>query len=84
MNRIVGILFQSTRAIVAFKLRTVFCLISVAMGIASITIIVAATEGAYQKAFEMVERFGPDAIHGYRRHGRGESHRESGKDPYAG
>ncbi len=62
MNRIAGILFQSTRAIVAFKLRTVFCLISVAMGIASITIIVAATEGAYQKAFEMVERFGPDAI----------------------
>jgi putative ABC transport system permease protein len=50
------------RAIKAFKLRTIFCLISVALGIASITVIVAATEGAYQKAFEIVGRFGPDAL----------------------
>jgi putative ABC transport system permease protein len=35
---------------------------SVALGIASITVIVAATEGAYQKAFEIVDRFGPDAL----------------------
>lgn len=33
------------------KLRTFFCLISVALGIASITVIVATTEGAYKKAF---------------------------------
>jgi len=25
-------------------------------------VIVAATEGAYQKAYEIVERFGPDAL----------------------
>jgi putative ABC transport system permease protein len=62
MNQLVKILFQSFKAVLVFKLRTIFCLISVAMGIASITIIVAATEGAYQKAFEIVERFGPDAI----------------------
>lgn len=62
MDRILKITSQSVRAIRAFKLRTIFCLISVALGIASITVIVAATEGAYQKAYEIVERFGPDAL----------------------
>jgi len=62
MHRLLKITFQSIHAIWAFKLRTVFCLISVALGIASITVIVAATEGAYQKAFEIVGRFGPDAL----------------------
>lgn len=62
MNRLIKIISQSIRAVKAFKLRTLFCLISVALGIASITIIVAATEGAYKKAFEMVERFGPDSL----------------------
>jgi putative ABC transport system permease protein len=62
MDRILRITSQSVRAIKAFKLRTIFCLISVALGIASITVIVAATEGAYQKAYEIVGRFGPDAL----------------------
>lgn len=62
MDRILRITSQSVRAIRAFKLRTIFCLISVALGIASITVIVAATEGAYQKAYEIVGRFGPDAL----------------------
>lgn len=62
MDRILRIASQSIRSLGAFKLRTAFCIISVALGIASITIIVAATEGAYQKAFEIVERFGPDAL----------------------
>ena len=50
------------KAVMAYKLRTFFCLISVALGISSITVIVAATEGAYQRAFEMVDRFGPDSL----------------------
>lgn len=62
MDRIFRITSQSIRATKAFKLRTVFCLISIALGIASITVIVAATEGAYQKAYEIVERFGSDAL----------------------
>lgn len=53
---------QAAVAVRVFKLRTFFCLVSVALGISSITIIVAATEGAYQKAFEMVARFGPDSL----------------------
>ncbi|NLI82913.1 MAG: FtsX-like permease family protein [Deltaproteobacteria bacterium] len=49
-------------AVRAFKLRTLFCVVSVALGISSITIIVAATEGAFKKAFDMVALFGPDAL----------------------
>lgn len=62
MERTIHIIFQSLRAVRAYKLRTVFCLMSIALGIASITIIVAAVEGAYQKAFEMVARFGHDSL----------------------
>jgi putative ABC transport system permease protein len=62
MDRVFKIVFQSIRAVRAFKLRTLFCLVSVALGISSITVIVAATEGAYQKAFEIVARFGPDSL----------------------
>ncbi|NSW86426.1 MAG: ABC transporter permease [Syntrophobacteraceae bacterium] len=62
MDRFLGIIRQSVSAVRAFKLRTLFCLISVSLGISSVTIIVAATEGAYQKAFEIVEMFGPDSL----------------------
>lgn len=62
MDRLIKITSQSIRAVRAFKLRTFFCLISVALGISAITIIVAATEGAYKKAFEIVARFGPDSL----------------------
>lgn len=62
MERFLKITSQSIRAVRAFKLRTFFCLISVALGIASITVIVAATEGAYKKALEIVARFGPDSL----------------------
>ena len=62
MDRLFKILFQSIRAVRAFKLRTLFCLVSVALGISSITVIVAATEGAYKKAFDIVASFGPDSL----------------------
>jgi len=62
MTRLYHMLSQSMRAVGAFKLRTFFCLLSVSLGIASITIIVAATEGAYMKALEIVARFGPDSL----------------------
>ncbi len=62
MDRLINILSQSLRAVVALKIRTFFCTLSIAIGISAITIIVAATEGAYQKAFEIVETFGPDSI----------------------
>ncbi len=62
MNNIPKIASQSIKAVISFKLRTFFCLISIALGIAAITTIVAAVEGAYKKAFEIVDRFGPDSL----------------------
>lgn len=62
MDRLSRILAQSMRAVRSFKLRTFFCLLSVALGIASITVIVAATEGAYERALQMVSRFGHDSL----------------------
>ena len=62
MKRSANLFLQAIRATIAFKLRSFFCVLSVALGIASITLIVAATEGAYKKAYDMVERFGPDSI----------------------
>ena len=62
MERFSLLLIQSFEAVKAFKLRTFFCLVSVALGIAAITIIVAATEGAYKKAFDIVASFGPDSV----------------------
>jgi len=62
MNRLINIFFQSLRAVLALKLRSFFCILSIAIGISAITIIVAATEGAYQKAFDIVAVFGPDSV----------------------
>jgi putative ABC transport system permease protein len=62
MERLSLLLVQSFEAVKAFKLRTFFCLVSVALGISAITIIVAATEGAYKKAFDLVASFGPDSV----------------------
>ena len=62
MIRLLNILSQSVRAVRSFKLRTSFCLISIALGISSIALIVAATEGAYKKALELIARFGPDSV----------------------
>lgn len=62
MDRLFKIVFQSIKAVRAFKLRTFFCLVCITLGISSITVIVAATEGAYKKAFEIVARFGPDSL----------------------
>lgn len=62
MSRPANLFSQSIKATFAFKLRAFFCIISVALGIASIVIIVAAVEGAYKKAFDIVEMFGPDAV----------------------
>lgn len=62
MDRIIENLLQAIKAIKAFKLRTLFCLLSISLGVSSITIIVAATEGAYEKALEIVSVFGPDSL----------------------
>lgn len=62
MQRFFRLISQSLRAVRAYKLRTLFCLLSVALGVSSITVIVAATEGAYEKALTIVASFGPDSL----------------------
>ncbi|MBF0509394.1 MAG: ABC transporter permease, partial [Deltaproteobacteria bacterium] len=62
MMRLIRILAQALMAVRAFKVRTFFCLVSVALGISAITVIVATTEGAFHEAYLMVERFGPDSL----------------------
>jgi putative ABC transport system permease protein len=47
-------------AVWAFKLRSFFVVLGVALGIASLTVIVAAVDGAERKATEIVKWFGPD------------------------
>ncbi|MCX8030602.1 MAG: ABC transporter permease [Thermodesulfovibrionales bacterium] len=62
IKNLTKIVSQSFKAVWSFKLRTLFCLISIALGISAVTTIVAAVEGAYKRAFEIVARFGPDSL----------------------
>ena len=62
MNRFIGILKESLIAVKSFKLRTFFSIIGIALGIASLSIIVAAVEGAFKRAYEVVDVFGPESI----------------------
>lgn len=50
------------QALWAYKLRSLFVVIAVSLGIASLTVIIAAYDGANQKAEELTESFGPDAV----------------------
>jgi putative ABC transport system permease protein len=48
-------------ALWAYRLRSAFVVAAVALGIASLTVIVASIDGAERKAMEIVKFFGPDA-----------------------
>lgn len=50
------------KAVWAFKLRSFFVVLGVAFGIASLTLIVTAVDGANKTAVQIVEMFGPDAV----------------------
>ncbi|WP_456402106.1 ABC transporter permease [Persephonella sp.] len=62
MAKFIGILKESFTAVKSFKLRTFFSIIGIALGIASLSIIVAAVEGAFKRAYEVVESFGPESV----------------------
>ncbi|MFZ5425930.1 MAG: ABC transporter permease [Thermodesulfobacteriota bacterium] len=49
-------------AVWAYKLRSFFVVLAVALGIAALTIIIASVDGARRKALEIVDWFGPDAV----------------------
>lgn len=49
-------------AVLAHKARSLFVTASVALGVATLTVIVASVDGAREKAVEIVGLFGPDAL----------------------
>ena len=49
-------------AALAHKARSLFVIASVALGVATLTVIVASVDGAREKALELVSLFGPDAL----------------------
>lgn len=57
-----NILKQATEAILSYPLRSFFCLFGISLGIVSITLIVASTDGANYKANQMLSDFGPDSM----------------------
>lgn len=58
ISRITG---MGLGAVWAFKLRSFFVVLGVAFGIASLTLIITAVDGANRKAMEIVDMFGPDS-----------------------
>jgi len=56
------LLKQAFKAILSYPLRSFFCLLGIALGIVSITLIIASIEGANKKANQLFSDFGPDAI----------------------
>jgi putative ABC transport system permease protein len=49
-------------AVLAYRLRSVFVILAVALGIAALTVIVTSIDGANRKALEIVDMFGHDAV----------------------
>ncbi|MBC17758.1 conserved membrane protein of unknown function [Pseudodesulfovibrio profundus] len=58
ISRVTG---MGLEAVWAFKLRSLFVVLGVALGIASLTLIVTAVDGANRKAMEIVDMFGPNS-----------------------
>ncbi len=57
-----AILKQASEAILSYPLRSFFCLIGISLGIVSITLIVASTDGANYRANQLLSDFGPDSM----------------------
>ncbi|WP_457626324.1 ABC transporter permease [Persephonella sp.] len=62
MERFINLLKQSLTAVKAYRLRTFFSLLGIAFGVASLSIIVAAVQGSYYRAYEIIDVFGPESI----------------------
>ncbi len=60
--RILKLVKESVLAIKAYKLRTFFSIIGISLGIASLSIIVASVEGAFHRAYKIIDVFGPESI----------------------
>ena len=50
------------RAIIYYKIRLIFSILSVSLGVGALALIVASIDGANKKAYEIFDVFGPDAV----------------------
>lgn len=57
-----SLLKQAVLAVVAFPLRSFFCIAGISLGVVSITLIIASIDGANEKAESMLRDFGPDSM----------------------
>ncbi len=62
MEILLNIFKQSFSAVLSYKIRTFFSVLGIAFGIASLTIIVASVEGSYNRAYQIIDVFGPESI----------------------
>ncbi len=62
-SRFITSLFkQAVMAVLAFPLRSCFCIAGISLGVLSITLIIASIDGANQKAESLLRDFGPDSM----------------------
>ncbi len=62
MRKILKIFSEAFLAVKAFKLRAFFSILGISFGIASLSIIVASVEGAFHRAYKIIDVFGPESI----------------------
>ncbi|RMD46695.1 MAG: FtsX-like permease family protein [Aquificota bacterium] len=62
MIKLLRLLKESFLAVKAYKLRTFFSVLGISFGIASLSIIVASVEGAFDRAYRIIDVFGPESI----------------------
>lgn len=62
MNRIVRIAKESIRMMAVNRLRVFFMMLGVAVGVASLTMMICVSKGAYKEVMDIVNRQGPDLL----------------------
>lgn len=58
----IALLKQALEALMSYPLRSFFCISGISLGIVSITLIIASTDGANYKANQLLSDFGPDSM----------------------
>jgi putative ABC transport system permease protein len=62
VKKLFNIFFEAVSGVMAYRLRTFLSVFSIALGIAAVTLVVAAVNGAYKSISELINAFGPDTV----------------------
>lgn len=62
MLKILLIFQEAIKSVVSYKLRSFLSIISIALGIIGVTVVIGAVNGAYLKASQILDMFGPDSL----------------------